>query len=766
MRFQGRSPGGGAYALPITVKLFPSGNPTPLVFTPMTDPQGAFVIEGIAPGTYDVEVKQAEALSRKATGAVFAADAVVTLSLGTLPTGDSDDNNLVDIVDFSLLRSTFGASATCGTAGSPPPTCADYDGSSLIDIVDFSLLRSSFGQAGPLAPSTDPSDAAPPLDPTVAAQLCAATSFLYTGATSVQTGVAPGVIKCLQVSVVRGRVLSMAGQGLAGVTAQILNHPEYGQTLTRTDGQYDLAVNGGSQLTLSLGRTGFISAQRTVSTQQQQSTVLPDVALVAYDSQVTTIDLNGGGTLVHQGSSVTDQDGTRHATLMFRPGTVTVAAPPSLTTQTALTTINVRATEFTVGAMGPRAMPAQLPPNSGYTYAVELSADEAVAVGGSVSFSSKVSLFVDNFLGFPVGGVVPGGSYDTQQAQWTPHDNGRVIKIVSISGGRADLDVTGDGVADTGAALIDIGIDDPDRIALAGLYPVGTSLWYVGMYHFSSWDMNWPAGFPADAAGPQVPSSNPSTTDCPPTRTGSIIDCETQALGEELGIIGTPYNLVYRSDRVPGRTEAYSVNIPVTGPTVPASLVRTDLVITVMGRQFTASLPHGTNQSYRFTWDGKDAYGRLAQGVQPITAKICYVYPPQYLPPAQAGLAFGAFSSANAGASYIGVHRGDATICQDWTGDVGVFDARGVGLGGWTLDVHHTYDPISHTLFRGDGRHVSAKAASMSAIKTVAGSDNTCNQNSCEGGPATSAFLLDPEDVAVAPDGTFYVSDRLDHRVP
>ena len=34
--------------------------------------------------------------------------------------------------------------------------------------------------------------------------------------------------------------------------------------------------------------------------------------------------------------------------------------------------VNVRATEYTVGEQGPEAMPAVLPPQSGYTYCVEL----------------------------------------------------------------------------------------------------------------------------------------------------------------------------------------------------------------------------------------------------------------------------------------------------------------------------------------------------------------------------------------------------------
>ena len=46
-----------------------------------------------------------------------------------------------------------------------------------------------------------------------------------------------------------------------------------------------------------------------------------------------------------------------------------------------LPTFHVRLTEYTVGEAGPQAMPGELPPQSGYTYAAEYSVDEAVAAG-------------------------------------------------------------------------------------------------------------------------------------------------------------------------------------------------------------------------------------------------------------------------------------------------------------------------------------------------------------------------------------------------
>ena len=44
--------------------------------------------------------------------------------------------------------------------------------------------------------------------------------------------------------------------------------------------------------------------------------------------------------------------------------------------------------------------------------------------------------------------------------------------------------------------------------------------------------------------------------DCPSYRAGSIIACENQALGEDVGIVGTPFSFHYQSDRVSGRADA------------------------------------------------------------------------------------------------------------------------------------------------------------------------------------------------------------------
>src|SRR5262249_5630515 len=159
-----------------------------------------------------------------------------------------------------------------------------------------------------------------------------------------------------------------------------------------------------------------------------------------------------------------------------------------------------------VGVRGITAMPAELPPNSAYTYAIQLGADEAqVKVHGKdVLFNQPVFFYVDNFLNFPIGSPVPMGYYDNDQGSWIASTSGRIIKILPITTGLADLDVDGDGIADTGTTLSDLGITDAERAHLASLYQPGQILERIPLDHLSTWDANMGWGPPPNAVSPAV----------------------------------------------------------------------------------------------------------------------------------------------------------------------------------------------------------------------------------------------------------------------
>jgi hypothetical protein len=120
---------------------------------------------------------------------------------------------------------------------------------------------------------------------------------------------------------------------------------------------------------------------------------LPEVTLIPRDAVVTEIVPGAANPQVARGSVQADDDGSRQATLIFPAGTQATAVLPD-GSEVVLGTMHVRATEYTVGARGPAAMPGTLPPTSGYTYAAELSVDEAEALGASsVVFDKPVGFY-------------------------------------------------------------------------------------------------------------------------------------------------------------------------------------------------------------------------------------------------------------------------------------------------------------------------------------------------------------------------------------
>ncbi|MCB1881453.1 MAG: hypothetical protein KDI54_15605 [Gammaproteobacteria bacterium] len=586
----------------------------------------------------------------------------------------------------------------------------------------------------------NPETIAPPLDPTVTTILADATEFLYTGSNPIQTGVTPGTIEQKRVAVIRGKVLDRDINPLPGVTVTILGHPEFGQTQSRADGAFDLAVNGGGYLVVDYQKIGYLPAQRQIQVPWQDYALVDDVVLIQRDASVTTIDLTAPVPFqVARGSVVTDDDGARQATLLFPQGLEAQIYDADGNLQPA-TMLHLRATEYTVGDNGPAAMPAALPPTSAYTYAVELSVDEATRKidGKDVLFSQPVPMYLDNFLDVGVGAYVPVGFYDRDKAAWVPDYDGRVVKILSIAGGIAQLDTDGDNLADNGA---DLGVSEAERRELAVLYAEGKTLWRVALSHLSTIDLNF-GGQPIDDPN-QPPPEQPASDDDPCKQQGnSAIECQNQILHENIAVTGTPFNLHYASDRHPGRTASNRLKIQLSGPTLPSigpKVWRILLTIDVAGRRFEYQYEAQPNLTHEFVWDGKDAMGRTLQGKQPITVRIGWAYTNIY---GQPYIAVGSGLSRSFAVAPSGPLPGDVITripsyaSQTFRRTIGAWDAKTAGLGGWDLDVHHAYDPVGKTLYLGNGERRGAINANNSA---------------------TLVSDILSYDLAVAPDGTTLV---------
>lgn len=615
------------------------------------------------------------------------------------------------------------------------------------------------GGPGELPP--DPATVAPPVDRTVATTTYTATAFLYTGSHPIQTGVAQGTIEPRRAAVLRGKVSARDGSPLSGVTITLHHHPEFGETRTRADGLFDLAVNGGGYLIINYEKAGFLPVQRRVRVPWQDYVVVPNVVMIPLDAQATVVDLDPATPMqVARGSVVSDQDGTRQAMLLFPQGTNATAVLPDGAKKT-LTTLTVRATEYTVGENGPLAMPGELPATSGYTYAVEYSIDEAISIGAkTVRFSQPVYQYLDNFLSFPVGTIVPLAFYDRDRAAWVPSPNGRIVRILGITNGVVDLDVSGNGTAADEAALASMNITLAERAQLASLYPAGKSLWRAPIPHFSAWDSNWGIGPPPGAAAPNLPDPNEDPQDDPDCQSGSVIECQNQAVGENIPIVGTGFSLVYKSNRTPGyKAGNYSISIPLSGSTMGPGVKRIDLEVRVGGRLFTQSFSTEPNQLFTFVWDGRDAYGRVLQGAQPMSIRVGYVYNAVYRSPAELSQSFG-YNGAGAISSNEG--RTEITLWQERRRSIGSWAAISMGLGGWTLNVHHAYDPNARALYLGDGRTRRADQI-PNFVETFAGGGINTTGNG-DGGPATEAKTFSPHGIAVGADGTVYFSDAASIR--
>ncbi|CAL8354637.1 unnamed protein product [Merluccius merluccius] len=95
------------------------------------------------------------------------------------------------------------------------------------------------------------------------------------------------------VSVIRGQVVTGDGTPLIGVNVSFLRYPEYGHTLTREDGMFDLLTNGGASLTLSYRRSPFPSLQRTVWLPWKVFHVMETVVMKREENDIPSCYLTG-----------------------------------------------------------------------------------------------------------------------------------------------------------------------------------------------------------------------------------------------------------------------------------------------------------------------------------------------------------------------------------------------------------------------------------------------------------------------------------------
>jgi RHS repeat-associated protein len=665
------------------------------------------------------------------------------------------------VIDSSFVRVTInGANVNIESNGAFSTQITLVAGLNTIAIVatdtvgNSTTITRTVTQSAEVLPP-DPVVVAPKLDPTIATNMFTATEFLYTGANPIQTGVTPGTIDPIQVAVLRGKVLKRDLTPLPGVKITIPNHPEFGYTLSRLDGMFDMAVNGGGAVTVDYQKNGYLPIQRQLSTTWHDYSVADSVVMIQLDTAVTRIDFSEP-VQAAKGSIMTDAAGSRRAVLLFSEGTKAEMRLPDSTKQN-LDVLHVRATEYTVGPTGRAAMPAVLPSKMRYTYCVELSADEAVAANAiSVTFDKPVHFFVDNFLNFPIGGIVPVGWYDRQNNMWVPSKNAYVMKVIGIQDSSALIDLNGDGLADNDFLHDSLNFSVNDFKSVAENYPTGSSFWSTEANHFTIYDCNGQLN--SIKKGPEGGKPKPKIP-CENTGGGSIIFIQSQTLCETIPVSGTPFSLWYESDRSHDRNEVLDISL--SGDSLPSGLKRIELYVQIAGRTFKESFEPSPNLTKSFFWDGIDAYGRIGSGRQRLTYQVAYIYDIKYIIAELGDIINNCWNYDQIRSwwdkfqiTYIGntpmIY--DSTYVYDNTRIectfpspiteiyIGKWTANKNEVAGWTMNVHHTYEPENRTLRRGDGGRTSLEVMSP-VVSTIAGSLEESMMSSIQApqkGPALS----------------------------
>jgi len=554
-------------------------------------------------------------------------------------------------------------------------------------------------------------------------------------------------------SLITGLVQDLADAPIADVSVTILNHPEYGTVETGADGRFSIPVEGGGTMTVMYEKDGLLRVQRKVHVPWNDIAIAKTIVMIAEDTASTTVTFDGNPETVvtHQSTEVTDAFGSRSCSMVFTGDNGAYLVDDEGNDIHELTTITTRATEFTT----PESMPAILPPNSGYTYCAELNVDGAPRV----RFDKPVITWVDNFLGFNVGEIVPVGYYDRDKGMWVASDNGVVVRLLDTdTDGVVDaLDADGDGQPDDlneNASYSDevAGLDD------AGRYPPDSTFWRVEVTHFTIWDFNWPFGPPGDATPPnadteaQVDQQQEKCKTCPiipppPSEVSSTVEQRSRVFHEDIPIPGTDMTLYYASNRVKGYH--YRITVPASGETVPASLKHIVARVDVSGRIFEQILAAEPNQNAEFVWDGLDHLGRLTVTI-PAHVSVGFVYDAVYYSGREAyDQAF-----AKAGDNITGIiGREEMTSWRH--SDVMLVKGRGTVAEGWTISPHHQLSPIDPSVLHKGNASIAKNQPLI--IDTVAG--KLAGGIYVEGGLATEAGFGEPKGVAVDASGNLYIAD-------
>lgn len=136
--------------LPVTLTL-KSGTTEVNYPSQNTDASGFFTgsVASLGNGTYSWRAKGSKWLANSGT-VTLTSSPTTQQEMGLLRAGDCNNDNVVSVQDFNILKGTFGK-----TQGDPGyDSRADFTGDNTVSVQDFNQLKSNFGQSS--APPVNP----------------------------------------------------------------------------------------------------------------------------------------------------------------------------------------------------------------------------------------------------------------------------------------------------------------------------------------------------------------------------------------------------------------------------------------------------------------------------------------------------------------------------------------------------------------------------------------------------------------------------------
>ena len=215
----------------------------------------------------------------------------------------------------------------------------------------------------------------------------------------------------------------------------------------------------------------------------------------------------------------------------------------------------------------------------------------------------------------------------------------------------------------------------------------------------------------------------------------SEVVLESRVLQETFPVPDTEgrVNLVYSSAKSRGYRSTLDLRLTPPGASLPATLTRVLLHISVEGSLTERVFEADPDLGYTHAWKRVNVYHRTVYGTTTAVVRVGYVY--------------------SDCAETVWVVRTARILGEELAASA---------IGGWNFDVHHRYNFQEGILHRGDGSTVFLRERPqlMSRLMGESGKARPVDCSSdCHKGRASEQLLLAPTAIATASDGSVYVGD-------